>query len=74
MGVTDGLISREVSLRGSSPIHTSPNWPAPSFFSIFRLDLAISQASFSQGFSGLGFRHAWLRVWQRPSECSGEEP
>lgn len=54
-----------------SPIQTSPNWPAPSFLSSLSDDLGISQASFSHGFSGLGFRQGVVRDWQRPSPCSG---
>lgn len=56
----------------SSPIQTSPNWPAPSFFSSFSDDLGISQASFSQGFSGLELKHGFVSVWQRPSPCSNK--
>ena len=54
-----------------SPIQTSPNCPAPSLFSSLSDDRGISHASFSHGFSGLGLRHGLVRVWQRPSPCSG---
>lgn len=49
------------------PIHTSPNCPAPSFFSIWRDSRGISQASFSHGFWGLGDTHGTDSFWQSPS-------
>lgn len=67
MSIKNLILKRLLSVL---PIQTSPNWPAPSRLSILRDDLGISQASFSHGFSGLGLRHALVRVWQRPSPCS----
>lgn len=52
------------------PIQTSPNWPAPRRLSSFRDSRGISQASFSQGFWGLGLRQGVVRDWHNPSLCS----
>ena len=59
---------------GSLPIQTSPNCPAPSFFSILRDSRGISQASFSQGFWGLEDMQGTVSFWQSPSLASGTEP
>ena len=59
---------------GSLPIQTSPNCPAPSFFSILRDSRGISQASFSQGFWGLEDTQGTVSFWQSPSLPSGTEP
>lgn len=53
-----------------SPIHTSPNCPAPSFFTIFMDSLGISQASLSHGFWALGFAHGRSSLRHRPSALS----
>lgn len=59
---------------GSLPIQTSPNCPAPSFFSSLRDSRGISQASFSHGFCGLGDTQGTVSFWQSPSLPSGTEP
>lgn len=56
---------------GSLPIQTSPNCPAPSFFSSLRDSRGISQASFSHGFWGLGDTQGTVSFWQSPSLPSG---
>lgn len=58
---------------GSLPIHTSPNCPAPSFFSSLRDSRGISQASFSHGFWGLEDTQGTVSFWQSPSLPSGTE-
>lgn len=58
---------------GSLPIQTSPNCPAPSFFSSLRDSRGISQASFSQGFWGLEDMQGTVSFWQSPSLTSGIE-
>lgn len=59
---------------GSLPIQTSPNCPAPSFFSSLRDSRGISQASFSHGFCGLEDTQGTVSFWQSPSLPSGTEP
>lgn len=58
---------------GSLPIQTSPNCPAPSFFSSSRDSRGISQASFSHGFWGLADTQGTVSFWQSPSLPSGTE-
>lgn len=58
---------------GSLPIQTSPNCPAPSFFSSSRDSRGISQASFSHGFWGLEDTQGTVSFWQSPSLPSGSE-
>lgn len=58
---------------GSLPIQTSPNCPAPSFFSSLRDSRGISQASFSHGFWGLEDTQGTVSFWQSPSLPSETE-
>lgn len=57
----------------SLPIQTSPNCPAPSFFSSLRDSRGISQASFSHGFWGLEDTQGTVSFWQSPSLPSATE-
>lgn len=54
----------------NSPIQTSPNCPAPSFFTILMESLEISQASLSHGFWTLGLKHGRSSLRHRPSGLS----
>lgn len=53
-----------------SPIQTSPNCPAPSFFTNLMDSRGISQASLSQGFCGLGLIQTFSNLLHKPSDCS----
>lgn len=53
------------------PIQTSPNCPAPSFFTNLIDSRGISHASLSHGFWGLGLIQAFSNFLHRPSDCSG---
>ncbi len=52
------------------PIHTSPNWPAPSFFTIFTVSLGISHSSWSQGLWGAAVWQGLPSLWHKPSDVS----
>lgn len=49
------------------PIHTSPNWPAPSLFTIFRVSLGISHSSWAQGLWGAMVLQGLPSLWHKPS-------
>lgn len=53
------------------PIQTSPNWPAPSFFTNLIDSRGISHASLSHGFWGLGLIQAFSNFLHKPSDCPG---
>lgn len=59
-----------IHLSSYSPIQTSPNCPAPSFFTILMDSLEISQASLSHGFWAFGFTQGRFRFRQSPSALS----
>lgn len=59
-----------IQLSPHSPIQTSPNCPAPSFFTILMDSLEISQASLSHGFWAFGFTQGRSRFRQSPSALS----
>lgn len=68
------LLSADVNIcfKGINlPIQTSPNWPAPSFFTNLIDSRGISHASLSHGFWGLGLIHAFSNLLHKPSDCSG---
>lgn len=60
-----------IKLSLHSPIQTSPNCPAPSFFTILIESLEISQASLSHGFWALGFTQGRSSLRHSPSALSG---
>lgn len=49
------------------PIHTSPNWPAPSLLTIFRVSLGISHSSWAQGLWGVVDLQGLPSLWHKPS-------
>lgn len=49
------------------PIQTSPNCPAPSFFTIFNVSLGISHSSWPQGLWGAADLQGVPSLWHRPS-------
>lgn len=57
--------------RTNLPIQTSPNWPAPSFFTNLIDSRGISHASLSHGFWGLGLIQAFSNFLHKPSDCPG---
>lgn len=52
------------------PIHTSPNWPLPSFFTSFRASRGISHSSWAQGLWGTRDVQGAVRRWHSPSPFS----
>lgn len=48
------------------PIHTSPNWPAPSFLMSFMESRGISHSSAAQGIGGIRVLHGYLSLWHKP--------